>query len=93
VKPEYMDAVVALLSPLATLKAEGDSRVAVVGDKPLTDYVSEWAKSDKGKHYVSAPDNKGGGANGGAGEAHAEGLEKITDPAARLHAINVAGKK
>lgn len=68
VKPEYMDAVVALLSPLAALKAEGDSRVAVVGDKPLTDYVSEWAKSDKGKHYVSAPDNKGGGANGGGGD-------------------------
>jgi LysM repeat protein len=65
VKPELMKAVVALLSPQATLKAEGDSRIAVVGDKPLADYVSEWAKSDEGKHYVAAAVNRGGGADGG----------------------------
>lgn len=93
VKPEYMDAVVALLSPLASLKSEGDSRIAVVGDKPLADYVGEWVKSDKGKHYVAAPTNQGGGAQGGGGEAHAEGLAKITDPAARLTAINLAAQK
>lgn len=93
VKPEYMEAVVALLAPLASLKAEGDSRIAVVGDKPLADYVGEWVKSDKGKHYVAAPANQGGGAQGGGGEAHAEGLEKIANPAARLTAINLAGKK
>jgi hypothetical protein len=93
VKPEYMDAVIALLSPQAKLKAEGDSRVAVIGDKPLTDYVGEWVKSDKGKHYVAAPVNQGGGANGGGGEAHAEGLEKIANPAVRLTAINLAAKK
>lgn len=93
VKPEYMDAVIALLSPQTVLKAEGDTRVAMVGDKPLTDYVNEWVKSDKGKHYVAAPNNQGGGAHGGAGEAHAEGLEKIANPAARLTAINLAAKK
>lgn len=65
VKPELMKAVVSMLTPQISVKADGDNRIAVAGDKPLADYVSEWASSDEGKHFVAAPLNQGGGANGG----------------------------
>lgn len=65
VKPEMSKAVKALLSSQVKLKIEGDKRDAVIGDKPLFEAVDEWAKSDEGKFFVSAPANQGGGANGG----------------------------
>ncbi|MFA5424623.1 MAG: hypothetical protein WC374_12285 [Phycisphaerae bacterium] len=65
VKPEMAKAVKAMLAGQVTLKVEGDKRTAMIGDKSLSDAVGEWAKSDEGKHFVTAPDNSGGGANGG----------------------------
>ncbi|MDD5724456.1 MAG: hypothetical protein PHY29_12090 [Syntrophales bacterium] len=65
VKPEMTKAVKALLSGQVTLKTEGENRIALMGDKPLSDAVIEWAKSDEGKHFVAAPANQGGGATGG----------------------------
>ena len=47
--------------------ADGENRGAKVGDKALTDFVSEWAQSDEGKHFVTAPANSGGGAGAGKG--------------------------
>ena len=66
VKPEMSKAVKAMLAGQVSLKVEGDKRLAVVGDKALGDFVTEWAQSDEGKHFVAAPANQGGGANGGA---------------------------
>jgi hypothetical protein len=51
----------------AKIVAEGDARKALIGDKELTEFVSSWATSDEGKHYIAAPSNGGGGASGGAG--------------------------
>jgi len=34
---------------------------------PLNDAIKEWAESDKGKHFIAAPGNSGGGAGGGRG--------------------------
>jgi len=64
-KPVLSKAAKAMLSPQVTIKIEGDNRIAVVGDKPLSDFVSEWTKSDEGKHFVTAAVNTGGGALGG----------------------------
>lgn len=50
------------------LTTDGDTRVAVVGGKPLGDYVKEWSASDSGKKFVSAPNNGGGGAGGPGGK-------------------------
>ncbi len=66
VKPEMQKAVKAMLTGMVTLKTEGDNRVAVIGEQSLGDYVSVWAQSSEGRHFVSAPNNQGGGANGGA---------------------------
>jgi hypothetical protein len=65
VKPEMMKAVKALLSGQVALKADGDKRVPVIGDKSLGEFVAEWSKTDEGKHFVAAPDNSGGGSQGG----------------------------
>ena len=79
VKPEMMEAVKALLSGQVNIKVDGENRVAMLGDKPLNDAVSEWAKSDKGKHFVAAPENQGGGANGGG---NGNGSVKLMERAA-----------
>jgi hypothetical protein len=49
----------------ATIKAENGEYAALIGDKPIGDYVKEWTNSDAGKHFVTADNNSGGGANGG----------------------------
>lgn len=65
VKPEFTKAVKSMLEKQVQLKQDGENRLAVVGDKALADYVSEWSKSDDGKHFVAAPLNSGGGSTGG----------------------------
>lgn len=65
--PAFLKAVKSTLAGQVQLVAEGDTRVAKVGDKALAEFVSEWAKSDEGKYFVSAPNNNGGGSNGGSG--------------------------
>lgn len=66
--PALLKAAVALHKGSVTIEADGDSRVAKVGDKSLSDHLKEWAGSDEGKNFVSAQNNSGGGANGGGGE-------------------------
>lgn len=65
--PAYQKAAVAMLRSGVEIVIDGENRVAKVGDKPLTDHVAEWAKSDEGKRFASANGNSGGGAGGGAG--------------------------
>jgi len=65
VKPEFLRAAKAMLKEQVTLKIDGENRSAVVGDKDLNAFATEWAASDEGKHYVMAPSNSGGGAHGG----------------------------
>ena len=65
----HLKAVKAMLAPLVQIAADGDQRIAKVGDKALLDHVKEWAASDEGKFFVSAPNNSGGGAPGGKGGA------------------------
>lgn len=63
----HQKAAMALLAGQVDVVAEGDTRIAKFGDKALADAVKEWASGDEGKHFVSAPDNSGGGARGGRG--------------------------
>lgn len=68
--PVHLRAAKAMLSGQVQLvaEAEGDNRIAKVGDKALADYVGEWAKGEEGKYFVAAQQNGGGGAPGGAGK-------------------------
>ena len=63
--PVHLRAAKAMLAGQVQLVAEGENRIAKVGEKPLADYVGEWAKSDEGKYFVAAQQNTGGGATGG----------------------------
>lgn len=65
VAKQFLPAVKAMLAGQVTLKVDGENRVAVVGDKSLADFVTEWTKGEDGKHYVAAPANGGAGAKGG----------------------------
>lgn len=71
----HQKAAMAMLASGVQVAADGDARVAKVGDKALADFVKEWAAGDEGKHFVAAPANGGGGAPGGAG---AQGAKTIT---------------
>ncbi|CFM01140.1 hypothetical protein [Bordetella pertussis] len=61
VAPHFMDAAKAMLRGQAAIK----DGAAVIGEKPLADHVTEWAGTDQGKHFVTAPANSGGGGQGG----------------------------
>jgi len=63
---DFIDSLAAKFAAGAKVVTEGEERKAVYGDKPLGDFIKEWAGTDVGKKFVSAPANSGGGANGGA---------------------------
>ena len=88
VQPQFLEDVTASLSRGVTVKEVDGKRMAFVGDKPLGDYVKEWSQGDKGKHYVSAPNNGGGGAqNPGNPQGGAKQLWQMND-AERVAAYN-----
>ena len=64
VAPQYLAATKALFAGQAQIVAEGDTRIAKIGDKAVSEFVKEWAASDDGKHFVKAPENSGGGSQG-----------------------------
>lgn len=86
--PAHLKAVKSMLSGQVQVRVEGDERKAIIGDKTLADYVSEWSKSDEGKHFVAAPSNSGGGSTGGG---NAGGSAK-TMPRAQFDKISSAEK-
>ena len=70
VKKELLPAVKALLSGQAKVVIDGDARKAVIGDKGLSEFITEWSASDEGKHFIQAPANGGGGADGSKGTSN-----------------------
>lgn len=70
-----LSAVKAMLTAQAKIIADGENRKVVIGEKDLTTFITEWSASDEGKHFISAPQNTGGGANGGqSGSTNNENL-------------------
>jgi len=89
-KASYLKAAKAMLAGQVILTADGENRIAKVGDKVLAEFVKDWAASDEGKAFVDAPGNSGGGAHGGAGGTGGVDLSKLS-PEARLQHINAVG--
>jgi hypothetical protein len=88
-EPALIKAAKAMLQPQAQIVADGDNRVAKVGDKTLDAFVTDWAKSEEGKFFVSAQQNSGGGANGGGANGGAPTVKPNMDgtPAERVAAL------
>lgn len=63
--PVHIKAVKAMHAAELKVSNEGDTRVIKAGEKNLTDFITEWAASDEGKHFVAAPASQGDGARGG----------------------------
>lgn len=66
-EPAMLKAVKAMMVGTAQVVTDGNDRVVKIGEKPLTDYIKEWAGTDEAKHFISAGNNNGGGAPGGKG--------------------------
>lgn len=62
--PALIKAAKAMLAGQVQIVDDAGNKVARVGDKALADYITEWAGSDEGKHFVTAHDANGGGAQG-----------------------------
>jgi predicted nuclease with TOPRIM domain len=89
--PAFIKAARSILAGQVQIVTEGDQRVAKVGEKALGDFVGEWAKSDEGKHFVAAPGNSGGGAQGGSGDGGKK-VEGKVDGTAEERAAYFASK-
>lgn len=63
----HLKAAKAMLAGQAQIVADGETRLAKIGDKPVEAFIAEWAKGDEGKFFVAAPHNSGGGSQGGQG--------------------------
>lgn len=59
-----LKAAKAILAAQVQVVTDGDKRITKVGDKSLSDYLTEWKATDEGRHFISAPVNSGGGAQG-----------------------------
>ena len=58
---QFLDDLTVSLARQVEVKDQEGKRVAFVGDKSLGDFIKDWSLGDKGKHYVTAPINGGGG--------------------------------
>lgn len=85
---DFIDSLSAKFASGATVKIDGETRTALIGDKPLADAIKEWAGTDAGKKFVAAPANGGGGAPGSAGNGG--GGKTMTRSA--FDALDAAGK-
>jgi hypothetical protein len=95
--PAHLKAAAALIraSSQVEVKVEGDNRSAVIGGKPLLEFVKAWAASDDGKHFVSAPANSGAGAQGqpgNKGAIPADPKNASLSPVDRMHAAREASQ-
>lgn len=79
ISPALKKAVTAMLREQVTVTELDGNLAAVVDNKPLNDFVKEWAGTDEGSAFVSAPESKGGGAPGGTNNATNKGFGEMTD--------------
>lgn len=86
VKPELMDAAKALLKGQAKVISDGGAYSAMLGDKPLSEAVNEWAQGEQGKHFAAAPENNGSGSQQTSGSFSPKG-NMNGDKGQRINAI------
>lgn len=77
----YLTAVKALFSGQAKISDDGKP---LIGDKPLSEAIKEWAATDVAKHFQSAPTNAGGGSQGGSGGQQSSVDTSKMSPAQKL---------
>lgn len=73
VKPEFMAAAKAVIQAehAGEVVDENGKPVAKFNGKAVEEFVTGWAQTDAGKHFVAADSNSGGGSNGANGSGKA----------------------
>lgn len=84
----------AILKDKIDLKQNGDKYEALIGDKPLNDFIKEWVEAKpsddgfvsiasfnipSGKNYIAAPQNTGGGATGGGSSGGQKSFKDMSE--------------
>lgn len=64
---QFLKAALAMLKPEAKVNQSENGYDAVIGDKPIAEYLKTWVESD-GAIFVPKQNDSGAGARGGAGE-------------------------
>lgn len=98
-EPAMLKAVKAMMAGGATVATENGERVVKVADKNLADHIKAWAGTDEAKHFISAPDSSGGGAQGGTSGGNGKTMTRqqynekiVSDPAGMNAFIKDGGK-
>lgn len=79
IEPHYVTAVMAMFKGQAQVQVGADGKHSVlIGDKPMSEHLAQWAAGDEGKFFVAATQNTGGGAAGGTKTA-AGGAKKFSE--------------
>lgn len=86
--PVHLKAAKALLASGVQVVDENGNRVVKAGEKALSDYITEWAGGDEGKHFVGPAGTTGDGAQGAGrftGTAPKRSEMSVTDKAAYVN--------
>lgn len=69
VAPQYLDAVKSLVTTKHKAEIVDNEGVvsATLDGQPLSEFVTQWAQGEQGKHFIAAPANGGGGTGGANG--------------------------
>ena len=94
--PYNLKAAKAMLAAQVTVVTKDGVRMSMVGDKPISEHLKEWATTDEGKHFVAAPNNNGGGAQGGNSNSNTKTMTRANfdkaDQATRASFAKEGGK-
>lgn len=82
--PVHQKAAKAMLAGQVELTDENGTKVPMLAGKKLADSITEWAGTDEGKFFVTAPDASGGGAGNNGANKGAPAGDMGGDKAARL---------
>lgn len=82
--PVHQKAAKAMLAGQVEVADEGGTKVPRLNAKALADAITEWAGSDEGKHFVTAADTNGSGAQNNGRPATPSQGDMGGDKAARL---------
>jgi hypothetical protein len=77
-----------LVSTFFTQQAQLVDGKVMIGDRSLSEAITEWADTDQGKSVRLAPDNSGGNASGGLTSRQGSG-SNMTDSEKRAAEINL----
>ena len=82
--PVHQKAAKAMLAGQVQITDDNGAKVPKLGDKALAEAITEWAGTDEGKFFVTAPDANGGGAGNHGANKGAPAGDMGGDKAARL---------